>query len=238
MQSCTGILGIGDQDHAVIESMGAIYDRTQEHLGTSDLMVIRMRRLLLKAAHELREHGTPPPGVDDPEVYRRAPAASCCQTASTAWRPRETCSAASKRVRPFHERHAMAPMVENHGVLTQCTPALRPGLRTNRQHTPTAEAFQPCRRVSGMCFANDAEAGKPRLRSYGTAVGDTALGGVAGGTVSFTARTVRLSPFVLVTMTCSPSAILRPSAWRTMSLPSRAPCRQAKDWSVPGPSHR
>jgi len=36
--------GIHQQDQAVTESMGPIYDRTQEHLGTSDAMVIRTRR--------------------------------------------------------------------------------------------------------------------------------------------------------------------------------------------------
>src|SRR5262249_2454041 len=33
----TGIWGVNDQDRAVQESMGPIYDRRQEHLGTSDL---------------------------------------------------------------------------------------------------------------------------------------------------------------------------------------------------------
>jgi nitrite reductase/ring-hydroxylating ferredoxin subunit len=70
MRSWSGIMGIGDQDHAVVESMGDIYDRTQEHLATSDMMVIRMRRLLLDNARALREHGTTPKGVDDPMAYR------------------------------------------------------------------------------------------------------------------------------------------------------------------------
>ena len=43
-ESFTGIAGIHQQDQAVTESMGPIYDRTQEHLGTSDAMVIRTRR--------------------------------------------------------------------------------------------------------------------------------------------------------------------------------------------------
>jgi nitrite reductase/ring-hydroxylating ferredoxin subunit len=67
--SYTGIKGIGIQDEAVTESMGPIVDRTQEHLGTSDLMVIRLRQLLLQAARRLREHGEVPPAVDNPEVY-------------------------------------------------------------------------------------------------------------------------------------------------------------------------
>jgi phthalate 4,5-dioxygenase len=68
-KSYTGIMGIGNQDQAVVESMGPVVDRTQEHLATSDLMVIRLRRLLLKAARELRADGTVPIGVDNPEVY-------------------------------------------------------------------------------------------------------------------------------------------------------------------------
>jgi hypothetical protein len=67
----TGIAGIHTQDQAVTESMGAIYDRTLEHLGSSDAMVIRTRRRLLDAARALGERGTIPPGVDHPEVYRQ-----------------------------------------------------------------------------------------------------------------------------------------------------------------------
>jgi hypothetical protein len=50
--------------------MGAIIDRTQEHLGTSDAMVIRARRRAILAARALRDGGATPPGVDDPTVYR------------------------------------------------------------------------------------------------------------------------------------------------------------------------
>lgn len=57
------------QDDAVQESMGPIYDRTKEHLGTTDLGIIRTRRYWLRAAKALREHGTAPPGVLDPSVY-------------------------------------------------------------------------------------------------------------------------------------------------------------------------
>ena len=50
--------------------MGAIIDRSEEHLGTSDAMVIRTRRRMIRAAEALRDHGAVPPGVDDPAVYR------------------------------------------------------------------------------------------------------------------------------------------------------------------------
>jgi len=67
--SFTGIGSIHLQDEAVTESMGPVYDRTREHLGTSDAMVIRTRKRLLDAARALRDRGQIPPGVDDPRVY-------------------------------------------------------------------------------------------------------------------------------------------------------------------------
>jgi len=62
--------GAAKQDQAVTWSMGTIYDRSHEHLGTTDLLVIRTRRRLLNAIKALRDHGVTPPGVDDPELYR------------------------------------------------------------------------------------------------------------------------------------------------------------------------
>jgi len=66
----SGIPGRG-QDGAVTESMGVIYQRDNEHLGVTDTGIIRMRRLLLKAAKSLRDEGTVPPGVDNPALYRQ-----------------------------------------------------------------------------------------------------------------------------------------------------------------------
>ncbi|HEX5370734.1 MAG TPA: hypothetical protein VFY10_15100, partial [Dehalococcoidia bacterium] len=65
----SGIPGPG-QDPMAQETMGTIYDRTQEHLGTSDAMIIHTRRSLLKAAKDLRDRGTTPPGVENPGLYR------------------------------------------------------------------------------------------------------------------------------------------------------------------------
>lgn len=70
-KSYTGIEGIRQQDMAVTESMGPIYNRTREHLGSTDALIIRTRKRLLNAARALAEHGTVPPGVDTPEVYRQ-----------------------------------------------------------------------------------------------------------------------------------------------------------------------
>ena len=60
------------QDQAVTESMGGVVDRGREHLAPSDRMIALTRRRLLGAARALREQGTVPPGVDQPEVFRRA----------------------------------------------------------------------------------------------------------------------------------------------------------------------
>jgi phthalate 4,5-dioxygenase len=43
--------------------------RWEEHLGTSDAMIIRTRQRILRAAKALAEQGIAPPGVDEPEVY-------------------------------------------------------------------------------------------------------------------------------------------------------------------------
>ena len=67
--SYTGLGAIHLQDQAVTESMGEIYDRTQERLATSDMMVIRTRKRLIDAAKALRDTGALPPGVDRPEAY-------------------------------------------------------------------------------------------------------------------------------------------------------------------------
>ena len=59
-----GVPGVGAQDKAITESQRLIYDRTRERLGRSDIGIIRVRKWLLDAAIALREHGTPPPGID------------------------------------------------------------------------------------------------------------------------------------------------------------------------------
>jgi phthalate 4,5-dioxygenase len=65
----TGINGIHLQDQAITESMGPLYPRTQEHLGTSDRMVILTRRRAIAAAKALAETGEVPACVDRPEMY-------------------------------------------------------------------------------------------------------------------------------------------------------------------------
>jgi len=87
----TGIGSVRMQDHAVIWSMGSIMDRTREHLGTADATIIRVRRRMLAAAEALRDHGVTPPGVGQPELYKRRsvmailPAGEDWKTRFAAW---------------------------------------------------------------------------------------------------------------------------------------------------------
>jgi phthalate 4,5-dioxygenase len=66
----TGINGIAMQDAAMTTSMGGIMDRSRERLGSTDAMVIRVRRRLIAAVQAHMRSGAVPPGVEDPEVYR------------------------------------------------------------------------------------------------------------------------------------------------------------------------
>ena len=61
--SWTGIEGFSNQDMACQESMGPIVDRTAEHLGTSDIAIIRMRKRMLEAVR-LFQAGKPLIGLD------------------------------------------------------------------------------------------------------------------------------------------------------------------------------
>ncbi|HXQ52905.1 MAG TPA: Rieske 2Fe-2S domain-containing protein [Stellaceae bacterium] len=67
-RSYTGIKGIGMQDCSIQESMGPVADRSIEHLGVSDTIIIKLRRLLLET---LKQHdaGAKLAGLD-PESYR------------------------------------------------------------------------------------------------------------------------------------------------------------------------
>ena len=68
--SFTGIRGIREQDLAVQEDQwGPITDRSREHLGTTDLAVIAMRRKLL-AELEALDKGEEPTEVHNGAVYR------------------------------------------------------------------------------------------------------------------------------------------------------------------------
>jgi phenylpropionate dioxygenase-like ring-hydroxylating dioxygenase large terminal subunit len=66
----TGIKNSRIQDAAVTETMGPIYDRSHEHLGTTDQFIITARRRMIRLARDF-EQGVTPPGVDEPAVYRQ-----------------------------------------------------------------------------------------------------------------------------------------------------------------------
>ena len=66
----SGMESVPIEDTAMMESMGPIYDRTQEHLGTSDVAVISTRRRIIDAARQLTE-GLEPYAATHPELYRR-----------------------------------------------------------------------------------------------------------------------------------------------------------------------
>jgi phthalate 4,5-dioxygenase oxygenase subunit len=68
--SWTGINGFSNQDMACQESMGPIVDRTAEHLGTSDIAIIRMRKRMLEAVGLFQE-GKPLIGLDPELPYER-----------------------------------------------------------------------------------------------------------------------------------------------------------------------
>jgi phthalate 4,5-dioxygenase len=67
-QNFTGIPVIRTQDTAMTESMGGSVDRSQEHLGTTDVAVIAARRRLIKMARDLAD-GIEPVEALQPEIY-------------------------------------------------------------------------------------------------------------------------------------------------------------------------
>jgi phenylpropionate dioxygenase-like ring-hydroxylating dioxygenase large terminal subunit len=68
----TGLPGNRIQDSMVTESMGPIYDRSREHLGTTDRAVIYMRRMLIDMARQLQQ-GIEPAILADPMKFRAIP---------------------------------------------------------------------------------------------------------------------------------------------------------------------
>ncbi len=66
----SGIPEFWAQDAAVQEGMGPIYDRTKEHLGTTDAAIIRVRHRLIDSAKVSLTEGIPAPGSQEPSIYR------------------------------------------------------------------------------------------------------------------------------------------------------------------------
>lgn len=72
-QRSSTFLGMGEEDINVhdqwaVESMGPIQDRTREHLGTTDKVIMANRRLLLAAIDTVAQGGTPP-GIGDASLH-------------------------------------------------------------------------------------------------------------------------------------------------------------------------
>ncbi len=69
IDSYSGIDGVQLQDQALHESMGAIVDRTFEHLAPSDIMISHVRRALIKAAKAYKKDGALPVSQSRPAAY-------------------------------------------------------------------------------------------------------------------------------------------------------------------------
>ena len=65
--------------------MGAITDRTLEHLAPSDRMITMTRRRLLDAVRALRDNGTAPPLVDDPQISSNVRSGELVAPAGQSW---------------------------------------------------------------------------------------------------------------------------------------------------------
>ena len=99
-ESFSGIAGVQIEDLVVQESMGALYDRTQEHLGASDVAVIRMRRRMLDAARALAERGEAPFAVMERSDYCDIQALEKIVPLADAWANIDA-SASRETVAPF-----------------------------------------------------------------------------------------------------------------------------------------
>jgi len=64
-----GLPGLWVQDAACQSGVAAIYDRSQEHLGTTDTGIVRTRRLLLDSLKRLAADGQRPVSATDPDQF-------------------------------------------------------------------------------------------------------------------------------------------------------------------------
>ena len=96
-------LGMGEEDinlhdQWAVESMGAIQDRTREHLGTSDKVIMAHRRALLKAIETVRAGGTPPMALGaDAAAALQGPDTIDCIAPADGWAAFWQSQAAAKR---------------------------------------------------------------------------------------------------------------------------------------------
>ena len=96
-------LGMGEEDinlhdQWAVESMGAIQDRTREHLGSSDKVIMANRRTLLKAIQTVQDGGTPPMALTAEQAATlRGPDTMDCIAPAADWQAFWQQAAAAKR---------------------------------------------------------------------------------------------------------------------------------------------
>ena len=96
-------LGMGEDDinlhdQWAVESMGAVQDRTREHLGQSDKVIMANRRLLLKAIETVRAGGQPPLVLDAASAAAlTGPHTMDCIAPTASWQAFWQTAAAAKR---------------------------------------------------------------------------------------------------------------------------------------------
>jgi phenylpropionate dioxygenase-like ring-hydroxylating dioxygenase large terminal subunit len=102
-QSMRTYLGMGEEDinlhdQWAVESMGTIQDRTKEHLGTTDKVIMANRRTLLKAIETVQNGGRPPMALAEGEAAAlRGPDTIDCIAPAASWSEFWSAAAASKR---------------------------------------------------------------------------------------------------------------------------------------------
>ena len=96
-------LGMGEDDINVhdqwaVESMGAIQDRTREHLGTSDRVIAANRRMLINAIETVRRGGLPPMALSPTQAAAmQGPDTMDCIAPADHWQAHWREAAARKR---------------------------------------------------------------------------------------------------------------------------------------------
>jgi len=110
-------LGMGENDinlhdQWAVESMGAIQDRTREHLGSSDKVIMSHRRALLQAIETVRAGGRPPLALTSDAAARcTGPDTIDCIAPAQGWEAHWTQAAAAKRAGAGWLRGANPPKV-------------------------------------------------------------------------------------------------------------------------------
>ena len=109
-------LGMGEadinlHDQWAVESMGPIQDRSAEHLGTTDKVIMANRRTLLRAIETVEAGGEPPrPGAPVGGADRSGPDTIDCIAPAQTWEAFWTAQATAKReAAPWRDGRAVAP---------------------------------------------------------------------------------------------------------------------------------